>query len=108
MGRLAVAAIVSLWVVPISILVNRILPDPYMVSFFVNFISNFLNLEFVRLNCIFLQKSIEKLTILIPIDVLKDEIFHVPQAQKYCSGNFRSWDPMITTPPGLYVRKSIL
>lgn len=61
MGRLAVAAIVSLWVVPISILVNRILPDPYM-----------------------------------------DEIFHVPQAQKYCSGNFRSWDPMITTPPGLY------
>lgn len=67
MGRLAVAAIVSLWVVPISILVNRILPDPYM-----------------------------------------DEIFHVPQAQKYCSGNFRSWDPMITTPPGLYVRKSIL
>ncbi|EPS62705.1 hypothetical protein M569_12083, partial [Genlisea aurea] len=31
-----------------------------------------------------------------------DEIFHVPQAQQYCRGNFRSWDPMITTPPGLY------
>ncbi|CAH8269793.1 unnamed protein product [Arabidopsis lyrata] len=31
-----------------------------------------------------------------------DEIFHVPQAQQYCNGNFRSWDPMITTPPGLY------
>lgn len=61
MGRIVVAAIVSLWVVPISILVNRIVPDPYM-----------------------------------------DEIFHIPQAQKYCSGNFRSWDPMITTPPGLY------
>ncbi|KAA8516433.1 hypothetical protein F0562_016726 [Nyssa sinensis] len=61
MGRLAVAVIVSSWVIPISILVNRIVPDPYM-----------------------------------------DEIFHIPQAQQYCKGNFRSWDPMITTPPGLY------
>lgn len=32
-----------------------------------------------------------------------DEIFHVPQAQKYCAGNFTEWDPMITTPPGLYI-----
>lgn len=61
MGRIAVAVIVSSWVIPISILVNRIVPDPYM-----------------------------------------DEIFHVPQAQQYCKGNFTSWDPMITTPPGLY------
>lgn len=61
MGRIAVAMIVSLWVIPVSIVVNRIVPEPYM-----------------------------------------DEIFHVPQAQQYCKGNFRSWDPMITTPPGLY------
>ncbi|KAI8556623.1 hypothetical protein RHMOL_Rhmol05G0268600 [Rhododendron molle] len=61
MGRIAVAVIVSSWIIPISILVNRIVPDPYM-----------------------------------------DEIFHVPQAQQYCKGNFTSWDPMITTPPGLY------
>ncbi|XP_056170623.1 dol-P-Glc:Glc(2)Man(9)GlcNAc(2)-PP-Dol alpha-1,2-glucosyltransferase isoform X1 [Syzygium oleosum] len=61
MGRVAVAVIVSLWVVPMSILVNRVVPEPYM-----------------------------------------DEIFHIPQAQQYCRGNFRSWDPMITTPPGLY------
>ncbi|XP_074373287.1 dol-P-Glc:Glc(2)Man(9)GlcNAc(2)-PP-Dol alpha-1,2-glucosyltransferase isoform X1 [Apium graveolens] len=61
MGRLAVAVIVSCWIIPISILVNRIVPEPYM-----------------------------------------DEIFHVPQAQQYCRGNFSSWDPMITTPPGLY------
>ncbi|XP_044495523.1 dol-P-Glc:Glc(2)Man(9)GlcNAc(2)-PP-Dol alpha-1,2-glucosyltransferase isoform X1 [Mangifera indica] len=61
MGRVEVAVIVSLWVIPISILVNRIVPDPYM-----------------------------------------DEIFHVPQAQQYCKGNFKSWNPMITTPPGLY------
>lgn len=32
-----------------------------------------------------------------------DEIFHIPQAQKYFRGNWREWDPMITTPPGLYV-----
>ncbi|KAE8689775.1 Actin 3 [Hibiscus syriacus] len=61
MGRKVTAAIVSLWVIPVSILVNRIVPDPYM-----------------------------------------DEIFHIPQAQKYCNGDFMSWDPMITTPPGLY------
>ncbi|GMI71311.1 homolog of yeast ALG10 [Hibiscus trionum] len=61
MGRIATAAIVSLWVIPVSILVNRIVPDPYM-----------------------------------------DEIFHIPQAQKYCNADFMSWDPMITTPPGLY------
>ncbi|CAL9228888.1 unnamed protein product [Arabidopsis halleri] len=61
MGKLAVAAITSLWVIPMSIIINHIVPEPYM-----------------------------------------DEIFHVPQAQQYCNGNFRSWDPMITTPPGLY------
>ncbi|XP_051547567.1 dol-P-Glc:Glc(2)Man(9)GlcNAc(2)-PP-Dol alpha-1,2-glucosyltransferase isoform X2 [Myxocyprinus asiaticus] len=32
-----------------------------------------------------------------------DEIFHVPQAQKYCEGKFNEWDPMITTLPGLYL-----
>ncbi|KAJ4788262.1 hypothetical protein LUZ62_017106 [Rhynchospora pubera] len=61
MGRVMTAVAVSLWAIPISILVNRIVPQPYM-----------------------------------------DEIFHIPQAQQYCKGNFRSWDPMITTPPGLY------
>ncbi|KAJ9542537.1 hypothetical protein OSB04_029043 [Centaurea solstitialis] len=61
MGRITVALIVSSWVIPMSILVNHIVPEPYM-----------------------------------------DEIFHVPQAQKYCAGKFKSWDPMITTPPGLY------
>ncbi|KAJ1394393.1 Alpha-2-glucosyltransferase Alg10 [Sesbania bispinosa] len=62
MGKLALAAIVSFWVIPISLLVNRTVPDSYM-----------------------------------------DEIFHIPQAQQYCRGNFRSWDPMITTPPGLFM-----
>ncbi|XP_020103722.1 dol-P-Glc:Glc(2)Man(9)GlcNAc(2)-PP-Dol alpha-1,2-glucosyltransferase isoform X1 [Ananas comosus] len=61
MGRIAVAAAAGAWAIPIAILVDRLVPDPYM-----------------------------------------DEIFHVPQAQRYCGGDLRSWDPMITTPPGLY------
>uniref|UniRef100_A0A0B7A7B3 Dol-P-Glc:Glc(2)Man(9)GlcNAc(2)-PP-Dol alpha-1,2-glucosyltransferase n=1 Tax=Arion vulgaris TaxID=1028688 RepID=A0A0B7A7B3_9EUPU len=32
-----------------------------------------------------------------------DEIFHIPQAKQYCAYNFSSWDPMITTLPGLYL-----
>ncbi|KAJ1830576.1 glucosyltransferase [Coemansia sp. RSA 2706] len=32
-----------------------------------------------------------------------DEIFHVPQAQRYCAGDFATWDPKLTTPPGLYL-----
>ncbi|WFD31743.1 dolichyl-P-Glc:Glc2Man9GlcNAc2-PP-dolichol alpha-1,2-glucosyltransferase [Malassezia sp. CBS 17886] len=31
-----------------------------------------------------------------------DEVFHIPQAARYCAGNF-AWDPKITTPPGLYL-----
>ncbi|KAF1810178.1 hypothetical protein P152DRAFT_101638 [Eremomyces bilateralis CBS 781.70] len=32
-----------------------------------------------------------------------DEVFHVRQAKAYCDGNFKQWDPKITTPPGLYL-----
>ena len=32
-----------------------------------------------------------------------DEIFHVPQAQAYCRGEWRHWDDKITTLPGAYV-----
>ncbi|KAH0491010.1 hypothetical protein TgHK011_002456 [Trichoderma gracile] len=31
-----------------------------------------------------------------------DEVFHIPQAQRYCQGRFLEWDDKITTPPGLY------
>lgn len=34
---------------------------------------------------------------------MQDEMFHIPQAQKYCSGNFFHWDSKITTFPGLYL-----
>lgn len=32
MGKIALAVIVSMWAIPISILVNHIVPEPYMVS----------------------------------------------------------------------------
>ena len=32
-----------------------------------------------------------------------DEIFHIPQAKKYCHFKFQEWDPKITTLPGLYL-----
>ncbi|ODQ66631.1 hypothetical protein NADFUDRAFT_57500 [Nadsonia fulvescens var. elongata DSM 6958] len=32
-----------------------------------------------------------------------DEIFHIPQTQRYCDEDYYSWDPKITTPPGLYL-----
>ncbi|KAJ3415914.1 glucosyltransferase [Chytridiales sp. JEL 0842] len=32
-----------------------------------------------------------------------DEVFHIPQAQRYCAGNFSYYDPKLTTPPGLYL-----
>lgn len=34
---------------------------------------------------------------------IQDEIFHIPQAQNYCQGDWLSWDPKITTFPGLYI-----
>ncbi|KAL2040465.1 hypothetical protein N7G274_006908 [Stereocaulon virgatum] len=32
-----------------------------------------------------------------------DEVFHLRQAYNYVYGNWRVWDPKITTPPGLYI-----
>jgi alpha-1,2-glucosyltransferase len=32
-----------------------------------------------------------------------DEPFHIRQTQRYCNYDFMSWDPKITTPPGLYL-----
>ncbi|KAH3899073.1 dolichyl-P-Glc:Glc(2)Man(9)GlcNAc(2)-PP-dolichol alpha-1,2- glucosyltransferase SCDLUD_004496 [Saccharomycodes ludwigii] len=32
-----------------------------------------------------------------------DEKFHVTQTIKYIEGQWKSWDPKITTPPGLYI-----
>ncbi|KAG1757259.1 glycosyltransferase family 59 protein [Suillus lakei] len=37
-----------------------------------------------------------------------DEPFHVPQALTYCRGEWSTWDPKITTPPGLYMLSVLL
>ena len=37
----------------------------------------------------------------------QDEVFHIPQAQAYCVGDFHVWDPKLTTPPGLYAFATI-
>ncbi|KAF7310554.1 hypothetical protein HMN09_00598200 [Mycena chlorophos] len=37
-----------------------------------------------------------------------DEPFHVPQAQAYCRGEFDTYDPKLTTPPGLYLLTLVL
>ena len=36
-------------------------------------------------------------------DPYLDEVFHIPQAQRYWAGSWQTWDPKITTPPGLYL-----
>lgn len=33
----------------------------------------------------------------------QDEPFHLSQTQRYCQGDWGTWDPKITTFPGLYV-----
>ena len=35
--------------------------------------------------------------------MLQDEVFHIPQTQRYCRGKFTHWDSKITTLPGTYV-----
>ena len=42
------------------------------------------------------------------VEAYMDEIFHIPQAQKYCQGHFGEWDPKITTFPGLYISSSVV
>lgn len=38
--------------------------------------------------------------------IVIDELFHLPQGEAYCNGNFSYWDPKITTLPGLYLVSS--
>lgn len=41
-------------------------------------------------------------------DPYLDEVFHVPQAQVYCRGDYQTWDNKITTPAGLYAFSNII
>ncbi|KAJ7124763.1 glucosyltransferase [Mycena crocata] len=54
--------------------------------------------------CIILLKEFNSV---VP-EAYMDEPFHIPQAQAYCRGEFDSWDPKITTPPGLYLMSLLL
>ncbi|CAG8478023.1 9781_t:CDS:2 [Ambispora leptoticha] len=64
----------------VAVLVNKRVSEPYML------LSSFGNVFWPR----------------------KDEIFHIPQAQRYCEGDYRSWDPKLTTPPGLYLISNVI
>ncbi|KAK7750824.1 glucosyltransferase [Diatrype stigma] len=44
---------------------------------------------------------LKQVTIYAPEPYL-DEVFHIPQVQRLCQGDF-TWDDKITTPPGLYI-----
>ncbi|QLG73035.1 hypothetical protein HG535_0E01190 [Zygotorulaspora mrakii] len=41
-------------------------------------------------------------TKVVPYEFI-DERFHIGQTLQYISGNWNTWDPKITTPPGLYI-----
>ncbi|KAF3969822.1 hypothetical protein CMV_006420 [Castanea mollissima] len=49
MGKVAVAVIVSLWIISVSILVNRIVPEPYMDEIFHNSGATVLHWQFQKL-----------------------------------------------------------
>jgi alpha-1,2-glucosyltransferase len=42
------------------------------------------------------------------VDYYIDEVYHIPQAKHYIKGNFGYWNPMITTPPGLYIWTTLI
>ncbi|KNZ79642.1 Alpha-1,2-glucosyltransferase ALG10-A [Termitomyces sp. J132] len=54
--------------------------------------------------CVSVLKEVNSLV----VEPYMDEPFHVPQAQAYCRGDFWTWDPKITTPPGLYIMSLLL
>lgn len=73
-------------VAAIASLVNREVPEPYMVS-----ASRSEKAPQVR------SPQLEMLVL------HQDEIFHIGQAKTYCAGRWLQWDPKLTTPPGLSV-----
>lgn len=56
---------------------------------------------------IFLSFLFRQIIEIVP-EPFMDEIFHVRQTHEYFKGNWNKWDPMITTPPGLYIVSVLL
>ncbi|KAL9477493.1 hypothetical protein ACSS6W_007334 [Trichoderma asperelloides] len=63
--------------------------------------SGLLRIEFTKLLAVAAIVWLGKVSEIVPEPYL-DEVFHIPQAQRYCKGKFLEWDDKITTPPGLY------
>ncbi|XP_053623205.1 putative Dol-P-Glc:Glc(2)Man(9)GlcNAc(2)-PP-Dol alpha-1,2-glucosyltransferase [Plodia interpunctella] len=42
------------------------------------------------------------------LQVVVDELFHIPQGLAYCAHNFTYWNPKITTLPGLYLASAAI
>lgn len=51
---------------------------------------------------LFLSFTCNRINEIVP-EPFMDEIFHFRQTLEFYKGNWQSWDPMITTPPGLYI-----
>ena len=66
-------------------------------------LTNYVHLHWVAHLWYLYKRILGSLFVIVSIVCLQDEIFHVPQVQAYCAGNFAHWDPMITTLPGMYV-----
>lgn len=66
--------------VGVAVRINRTVQEPYMVRS--------------------PPLALVPLSLTLP-SALQDEIFHVPQAQAYCDGDWGYWDSALTTPPGL-------
>lgn len=96
-ARVSGAGLLAAMCAAIGYLFNAIQPDSYMVG------TAWRNHSWIYL---WNDSSWSNYNWLVDILILQDEEFHVRQARQYCLHNFSHWDPMITTPPGLYVGNS--
>ena len=91
--------------------VNRLAPEPYMVAAAG---AHFLSRSCMRLDSLAcalgsdctIALNCRTATLSCPppntSPPRQDEPFHVPATQRYCAGDLLTWDPKITTFPGLY------
>lgn len=76
--------------------VQRDLQTEVVLSFVLNLLLYIILLIYFIITFCYVTSKI------VPYEFI-DEKFHVGQTIEYISGNWRSWNPKITTPPGLYL-----
>lgn len=76
-------------------IINKTVPDPYLVSQ-----SNARSIRSQERENV---TDFELVFFFFVTRLSQDEIFHIPQAQAYCQSKWNQWDPKLTTPPGLYL-----